>query len=185
MRIETGVEGIGELMAVIKGLRPSVQRRILRPALIIEGRRLSQIAKSLAPVRYGTLRKSIGAKIKTYPSGAVVAVIGHRHGFKKFIGMKTWDPAVMAHMVHGGTKPHFLSGRTAVGGRVYAYTNKRGIDRYIRTRSTYTTKLHPGAKANPYLLKATKISLAGAGGRMSERMAREITKLAKGNKLKL
>lgn len=80
-------------------------------------------AKSMAPVELGTdslararaglLRRSLGTKIKVYPSGRVVAIIGVRRGMKKAIGRRVrgknkgaivyYDPAKTAHLVELGT----------------------------------------------------------------------------------
>lgn len=173
MRIEARVEGIQDMIDVLKGLRPAVQRRILRPAITSEGRRMAAFAKLTVPEKTGLLKKSQGSRVKTYQSGAVVAIVGARRGFRKRVGNKFVDPAKYDHLVHGGTKPHPVISR--FGGRKVFGLKKR----------TQTLKMHPGTKKNPYLKRAAKSALIEAGKRMSERMAREITKLAKGNKLKL
>lgn len=169
MRIDAKVEGINEMMAVLKGLRPAVQRRVLRPALAIEGRNVARAAKALVPVRLGQLKKAQGSKLKTYENGTVIAIVGaQRKKYVTYIGGKKIDPSKYDHLVHGGTQPHFIAARTIV-----------------RTKVTLPGQFHPGTKPFPYLKIASANTMAGAGQRISARMSQEIKKLAVGNKLKL
>lgn len=77
-----------------KGLL-SASRKAMRPVVAQ--------AKATAPRETGTLKQSIGIKIKTYPKrGTVVTIVGPRAGFGiEYEGRKR-DPVYYAHLQEGG-----------------------------------------------------------------------------------
>ncbi len=83
MKITARLDGLGALMAQMEGLKKSVQNRILRPATQKAAAVILAEAKAKVAVESGLLKKSLGVKIKTFPSGVVVALIGPRKEFRK------------------------------------------------------------------------------------------------------
>lgn len=133
MAIDIKVELLGdkEIDRMLAGWKPAARRRIVRPGISKSSRYVSRMARSMAPVRSGLLRKSIGVVVRTYPSGNVVGVVGPRHGFKRPVssskGRKTiitkrnvglfeggtnrivlQNPVKYAHLVEGGTQAHAI-----------------------------------------------------------------------------
>ena len=100
--------GQGELLARFLALSEAVRRRILRVA----GRKamvpVNKRAKQLCPREMGLLKKSIGIKVKTYPTtGTVWVGVGPRIG-AQFEGVgpdgKKRVPVRYAHLVERGTR---------------------------------------------------------------------------------
>lgn len=86
MQVTCRLEGLADLMGQLEGLKQSVQNKILRPAVTKAAAPILGTMKSLVKSQStdtGLLEKSLGAKIKTYPSGVVVAILGSRREFKK------------------------------------------------------------------------------------------------------
>ena len=98
--VEAKLEGVEQVIAALKALPAKLARRALRQAVAAGTRRLAKEAKQLAPVRRswkkgavltGTLKRSIGSKVVSYPSGAVVGVVGARKGFRRQVGVARVD----------------------------------------------------------------------------------------------
>lgn len=100
--------------AINKAMRTKVVRRAVnlstRPLLAKAKEKLKEDGIGVT----GQLRKSMGRKVKTYPSGVVVGMVGPRVGFKVLIkttpeGKQVFhDPARIGHLVeqgHGGPAP--------------------------------------------------------------------------------
>jgi HK97 gp10 family phage protein len=81
----TGLQGVLKNLA---GLKNAAQRRVLRKAMDKASQPMTKTAKALAPVESRLYKKSIGRKVKTYPSGVVVVLIGARTGFKTKVRIK-------------------------------------------------------------------------------------------------
>lgn len=110
------ITGLKECVATLAHLKAGVRTRVVRRAVTICARILAKAAKQRAPKESGLLRKSIASKVKTYPGGGVVAIIGPRSDakFKQRVTRKRgkWFPAEVysnpvkyAHLVelgHGG-----------------------------------------------------------------------------------
>jgi Bacteriophage HK97-gp10, putative tail-component len=103
--IKGELEGLEETMAALRRLKPSKGRAILRKGLTKATRILAKGAKSRAPKGpTGLLKKSIGSKVKTYPKGAVVGLVGARKGHKKVIDGRNVDPARYSHLSERGRR---------------------------------------------------------------------------------
>lgn len=110
------VEGMKGALATLAHLKGAARKRIVRRGLTLCARILAKAAKRLAPKETGLLRKSIASKVKTYPNGSVVAIIGPRDDAKFrqpvvrkkgkwFPSTVTANPVKYAHLVelgHGG-----------------------------------------------------------------------------------
>lgn len=67
-------------------------RKHLRRGVNAIGKDLLWAAKARTPKRTGLLYKSLGRKVKSYRSGAVVvAIVGARKGFRKQVGVRVKD----------------------------------------------------------------------------------------------
>lgn len=150
MNTDIRINGGEAIERAFKILPSRIQKRVLRAAIAAAASPVNKAAKGFAPVETRALKRSIGIKVKTYKSGAIVAVVGVRRGDK----YQSFDkqgrlriPAFYQHLVHGGTKPHPL--------------NKGVTLRDIaRGKARKVTRMHPGAKANPFLEKAWNASKA-------------------------
>jgi len=114
IRIE--VRGTAEAIEKLKQLKGSVQRRMLRRAMSAALVPMRREYKRAAPKDTGTLRRSVAKKVKVYPSGRGVAIVGIKRGAKD---AKTGrNPEKYLHLVlfghriaRGGTLSR--NGRTA------------------------------------------------------------------------
>lgn len=148
-RVEAKIDGIDGLVAKLKDLRASLQRKVLRSAMRKSASVINKSAKGMAPRRTGQLRRSLGVAVKAYPSGVVIGVVEPRAGFKIQIPaangrMKNIDPRYYAHLVEKGTKPHAVGKGSRTRGR----------------KASQAGRLHPGAKAQPFLLPAFTMNQA-------------------------
>ena len=78
------LEGTDALMARLKQVPARLAKKHLRKAMNAVGSKVAKAAKAKAGAfaRTGQLKRSIGKKVKVYPSGTVVAVVGARKGFR-------------------------------------------------------------------------------------------------------
>ena len=111
------IEGLDPLMANLRGLPITMQNRIVRPAVASASRVILKSAKAHVPVRHGTLRKSLGFKVKTYrASNQVIGLVGPRKETSltevlpkgKAIRHR---PVRYAHLVEFGTAAHIVAAR--------------------------------------------------------------------------
>lgn len=146
-RVAARFDGLEQFADRLKLLKATLQKRVLRSAMRKSASVVNKAAKANAPKRTGQLRRSLGVKVKAYPSGVVIGVVEPRAGFRVPAGNtngkpKFIDPRFYAHLVEGGVKPH------AVG---------KGSS--LRKRSQ-GGKLHPGAPAQPFLRPAFESNTA-------------------------
>lgn len=128
-RIKGRIDGLGDLYRSMEALKKGAKSRVARKmtnagsTLILKAaKRNAKNTGSNGWVSTKVLSKSVGKKTKTYSkSGAVVAIIGPRKGFKTQVGTRKrggkksspgdpimHDPANVAHLVefgHGGPHP--------------------------------------------------------------------------------
>lgn len=118
------LEGTDALAARLKQVPAKLAKKHLRKAMNAVGSKVAKAAKARAGAfaRTGQLKRSIGKKVKVYPSGTVVAVVGARLGFKVVGGVRTRgkrkgethyvNPVKYLHLVELGTvrsrARHFL-----------------------------------------------------------------------------
>lgn len=173
MKTDIKIEGGAAVERMFKILPSRLQKKVLRSAIAAGASPVSKAAKGFAPVETGALKRSIGIKTKTYSSGTVIAVIGVRRGVK-FQSVDRHGrkriPMFYQHLVHGGTQQHPLD--VGVTMRDLAKGKKRLI-----------TRMHPGAKANPFLTKAWNASktksVAAINRVVAAKTTQELQKLAK------
>ena len=145
--------------------------------------------KQNAPTRYGYLKRSMGHAEKWYKgTKTAVSVAGPLTEAKFEHKDKPIWPAVYAHMVEGGTKPHSLEravnmkmirahltstedlvrlGRFDSRAEAVAWRNDRMRSRRIAERDFLLRqslaageRTHPGAKMNPFLGRAVEESIS-------------------------
>jgi HK97 gp10 family phage protein len=114
------LDGLGEVLAKLNEVERKVRTKILRDALGEAARLILRSAKAKVPRgETGLLRRSLGIKMKVYrKSGAVVALVGPRTGFRKSKGGRV-RTALGDKFAAAGVKPHLYAhlvekGRRAV-----------------------------------------------------------------------
>lgn len=131
-KIHGRVDGLAEAVKALDGVKKALRNKLLRKGLNKARSVLAKAAKAKAPRETGLLKKSIGGKVKIYPTGVGVAVVGPRVGFRKEVvrRRKKWfpvsvvaNPVKYAHLVELGTShagarpflaPAFAAGASAV-----------------------------------------------------------------------
>jgi hypothetical protein len=113
------VEGLKEIDRRLGRLPNKLQHKILKEAVKEAVAPVIRAARALAPVETGTLRRSIGVRIKSYQKKQTwVAVVGpKRVSAPKFReGLPTSkaarDPRFYGHLVESGAQPHKQKGRS-------------------------------------------------------------------------
>lgn len=187
-QIKAQLEGLPELLKSMDGLKPALKNRILRKALKKGSTIILKAARSKVPVDTGILKKSLGVKDKTYPSGVVIALVGPRMEFsknKKGQTKRGWkrtkaqevgrakgrDPLNYAHHIEFGVRAHSLG-----KGSKLARKGTGGQD-------VQHGAGHPGIPAQPFLRPALDENKAKVMQEMArvikEELAREAQRLAK------
>lgn len=140
--IDIKIKGDKELIAALNELPIAIQRKILRKAMGKAAKPIIRLARSKAPKKSGTLKKSIGHKVRTYKgSGTTLAVIGARSGvFGAYRGSsRPVVPFYTSHLVERGH-------RIVVGGKI----TKEGR----RTQTDHTGKVVGEVAPRPFLKPA-------------------------------
>lgn len=121
--------GDKELIRSIGNLPDKVFRKGLLKAGRFAVKPIIGTARANIPVDTGTLKKSIGLKVKVYKQSGVAAfVVGPRSGFATTDGKRKLDPRYYAHLVERGHvirppatfKSRFGTLKAAVTGQVAA-----------------------------------------------------------------
>ena len=113
-------EGDKEMIRNLEQLPIRVQRKVVRQATSAALTPLNKAAKREAPKDTGTLKKSIGKKVKTYrKDGVVWGAVGPRSGFRVVVDGKARDPRRYAHIVEA---------RTGFLRRAFDQTKKKVLD---------------------------------------------------------
>ena len=99
MATKITVTGQHQVQGRLSALEGKVRRQVLRKAVTAGARVVLRTEKSLAPVRLGFLRKSLGTKVKSYRnSGVVVGLVGPRTDKIYFVGNRRVRPSKYAHL---------------------------------------------------------------------------------------
>lgn len=127
MPVSTKIEldGIRDIGRFCKELPKRSAKKALRSAVTAGTTPIAKAVRKLAPRRTDTLKKSITKKIKGYPSGNYIGIVGAN---KDTVGQDQYGrkvvPAKYIHLVTYGTQSHNQP--------------KRGV-------------IHPGAKATNFI----------------------------------
>lgn len=108
----TGLEAVTKAMMKLRG---PVRRKVMRAGMRKLTSLMNKTAKGLAPVRTGQLKRSLGVKVKIYPSGIVFGAVEPRGGFKTMVDGKPVNPVKYAHLAERGTKARALKSGKSVG----------------------------------------------------------------------
>lgn len=102
------LEGDRKLLRKLNDLKTSVQKKLLRRAVNKGSTPILKTIKKNAPRRTGFMKKAMARKVRTYKSGAVVAVMGPKREAVGTYNDRKYVPANVAHLVeggHGGKRP--------------------------------------------------------------------------------
>lgn len=103
------LDGYKELAKFLDQLPKKVLKKALRQAVGAGGTPIARDARKAAPKLTGTLKKAIKKKVKVYPNGNAIAVIGADRAVtspnpKRKTGVNV--PANYIHLVELGVAPH-------------------------------------------------------------------------------
>jgi HK97 gp10 family phage protein len=175
------IEGVKELFDKLdriagtgsKGRRTA--KAMMRKAMRAGSAPIRKRAKATTPRDTGNLHASIAVKVKQYPSGVTVGIVGPRAKFtrtrtRKGVKRKEVIDAFYAHMVEGGTKPHQIPKRPTQA-KTLSFISGGGT----RFRKVV---MHPGAKAQPFIQKAADRSEKLAAAAFAKKLGEELRKEA-------
>jgi len=146
------VEGMDHLAGQLKRVMATAQGQELQAALLAAAEEIRAEAARRAPIAPYPTRQN-GRDIA--PGGlraSLKAAAGRK--YKTFLQAFTFTLAKLAphaHMVHNGTKPHWIRGKKflRIAGRAFAWLSRVGDQ--VRTKV-----FHPGSRPNPFLADAVK-----------------------------
>lgn len=158
--VEMDVKGIKELQRTLQRLKPSLQRKAIRPAVQACATLVAKAARQLAPTGTGQakekgktrkrLKRTIATRTKTYANGSIVGIIGSRS-----------REAPHGHLVEGGTQPHIIPGPVSINGKIRTFNVK-----------------HPGSKPRHWLSNALKNTSSQQRAIFTTKLAAGIEKVA-------
>lgn len=105
MRVVLGIDGIAEMRRKLKKMGDRTQRKFVRRALTAGTTPIVRDIRKNTPKETGNLKASIGRRMKSYPSGIIVAVLGAR-----------WPKGAHGHLLEFGTtqRPHPITGTSGI-----------------------------------------------------------------------
>lgn len=165
-RLQLRLENDREVRRALERLPARLQRRAIRATLRKAARKWLQRAKRLAPVESGTLRKSLGIKVKSdRRRGLGYAVVGPRRGQKRPVDGRMVDPARYAHLVEFGAAPHVIrprdGGGLSIGEDVVPFVH------------------HPGTKGTRFLTRAYEQAKGEVLRKFQDEIGTEVKRAAK------
>tara|TARA_R100001086_G_scaffold238110_2_gene162634 strand:+ start:3918 stop:4481 length:564 start_codon:yes stop_codon:yes gene_type:complete len=142
--------GNKELQQILDGLPVKIRKTVMRRAMSRGADSvLNKMQMNLVPhEESGLLSDSLGVKMIQYKSGATVAVIGPRTGFKRMYHGKMRNPLNYAHLVEYGTFQHMIHPLTKTV--------------LIIGRSFKRAVIHPGSKPVAFMRRAWQSKRAKA-----------------------
>ena len=174
---ELRIEILDDPLKRITALKAGAKNQILRKAVRAAAKPVRMAAKRLAPTDTGVLAASISVRIGTSKKkGTIYAVIGPRRGVSKKRRrgeILAGRPTKYAHLVEFGTRPHSLKSGDKLARRTQAGQQTGGA------------RMHPGAKAKPFLENAYRQTAANAKEDMRRTIAEEVEKRLAKAKAKL
>jgi HK97 gp10 family phage protein len=107
-KIKGEIRGLADLIRKLDVLKPALAKKYLRKAMRTATSIANKAAKTnvaTGPDATGQTKRSLGTKVKVYPSVVVVGVVEPRAGFTAVRpGGQTHDPRKTAHLLERGTK---------------------------------------------------------------------------------
>jgi len=163
--------GEKELRHFLKDLPKRVIKKGLKLAVNSGATPIVRETRRNAPVVSGLMKKSVRKKIKSYPTGNAIAIIGADRSIQGTYRGKKRVPANYWHLVLGGVQPH----ATGEGSQV------NRSDR--NNRASQSGRIHPGFKGRNILADAVTKTASQVKSIMEKKLkeviAREAAKLAK------
>lgn len=139
--IGVDIKGLAELERDLLKLGDKMAKSVTRKAMSKARKVVVKEARNRVPVRHGALKKSIGAKrITRSRTQSLTDIIGARSRPSTVNGKKV-NPAMYAHLVEFGTKPHAIKPK---GG---------GLLRVPGVGAVASVN-HPGARPQPFMRPA-------------------------------
>lgn len=129
--IKAQLYGLERTIAALQALDKKVRGPLARNAVRSGGSVLRKEAARRVPKRTRQLQKSLGIKVKTYPSGVTLAIIGPRKGFKVSMGKDEFgkplniDPVRYAHLPEKGRGPVQVKNKQVLSGQVWGHGKGR------------------------------------------------------------
>lgn len=149
------LEGKDDIKAIVKRIPYTLYGKlgqVVKAALRPYAREMKRLVR--ANRRSGFLEKSIKSKVTAYQHNTVYyGIVGPDRDISGQYKGKTVRPANYAHLLDGGTAPHFLSKRDTGVREVYLVIPKKGNRKpYYRSRKVFDRfgRKHPGAKPHPF-----------------------------------
>lgn len=100
MNVTMDVVGLEQLKRKLAELPAKVERKVIRKAVNEASKGILKAQKSAVPVDTGTLRRSLGRKVKrSRKTKETYAVVGPRRRFTKVINGRKVTPTKYAHFV--------------------------------------------------------------------------------------
>ncbi len=136
------VDGLGNVFAALNEAEKKIKTKGAKKGMNAATKIVARAAKDQAKKVTGLLKKSIGRKTKVYRNtGVTVGLVGARVGFGGEYQGRPRDPSFYSHRVEMGTQPHAVGkGSSLRGGKT--------------KEKKQTGRMHPGAKAQPFLKPA-------------------------------
>jgi HK97 gp10 family phage protein len=152
--VKVRLDGVKRLQKKLAELPRSARGKISRRAVNAGSLIVLQSARRKVPTRSKVTKKSLGRKGKTGKKG-YFSVVGPRHGFKVVNNTgQTYDPAKMAHLIEGGTRPHKIVIRSRFG----------------KPLATPQTINHPGSRAQPFVRPALQDNRSAVINAITQKM---------------
>lgn len=157
-------------MRRLKEFPRRVEKRVLRKSIRAGGNPFLKTARSSAPRRNGLFKRSLALKVKVYPGGTVVAIIGQRKNkrfnkaklrLKKKGGISGAGELVPIHLVENAVKAHTIPGPIRLG---------RSVVRNVR---------HPGHAGSGFLARAAATAQPKSQIAFQRKAEQEITNEAR------
>jgi HK97 gp10 family phage protein len=192
LRVQAKFEGVEQLVRQLGEMRRGMRTKALRPAMRKSASLVNKAAKANIKAHgakdTGQLKKSIGVKVKVYPSGVVIGVVEPRAGFRIAVvgtgrqgGKARYvDPRYYAHLVEGGVRPHSLASGTRLE-RGLGRLGLGGLRRLIRSvrAAVQGSAMHPGVPARPFLGPALAVSIPAIEAIFAEAVEKALAEVAR------
>lgn len=155
------ITGLADLQKMLDTLPAKLEANVMRGALRAGAKVISTEAKRLVPVHSGALRDSIRVSAKIKGGRVIASVKAGSKETKKTVTTKPgggisvgYQNPFYAHFVEFGTAAHFVKSEKKKD--FVLVPNKRASSGFAKRLSITSQigKMHPGAKAHPFMRPA-------------------------------
>lgn len=198
LTIKGKVQGMEPLRQKLAAIGRKVERQATRKAVKAGNKVFLQSVKGhLKAHDTGALEMSLGDKVQSYRGGKVlVGVVGPRTGAvttgrgakrrRKLsrLGQKLEalgkKPSWYAHLVEGGTAPHSIAKHAKLARAVVIGKDGRVRRKAIQAQLQHMGRMHPGARAKPFVRPGYQSAESAALGAMTQVLSDEVKAAATG-----